>query len=746
MVGIGMRRIGRYGTATGAVLLTLALSVGVAHAEPPIVTIATPSPGTVTNESPTTFAGSTDDPLDAVSVVLSREGSPPQEEMTFPVGNSWTVQANLGDGTYSAVARQTDSGTLEEGASAEVTFTLDTVKPDLTLNSVGSPTDDPTPTFGGNAGEGTGEASPDGPVRVEVLSGPTPVVAEDVGVSSGAWSYTVPSELPDGEYTVQVTQQDQAGNKTEKSATFVVDTAAPQVSLAALESVIADATPGFHGGAGTATGDASTVKLVIYAGTAASGTVVQHLETSRSGASWSATSSKSMADGTYTAIAEQADSAGNLGKSEPSTFTIKTKGPAISLDPLGSYTNRSLPVFSGELGTAQHDLAEVTLEIFSGTAALGKPIGTAEATVDGTRWTAVATSPLVDGQYTAVARQRDEANNVGVSIARTFTVDTQAPQPTLSAPAESAGLEPVSGSAGTAQGDRLQVTAELFAGATTEGAPVETITVNQSTGAWTATFAGLAPGQYTVIARQSDEAGNTGFSPPQSFIVSAPPAAPAPARPTPPAASFTWLPSTPTVGQSVSFVSKSTDVSSPITGFGWDMAGNGPFVAGGPLTTASFATAGTHTVRLQVSDALGQSSTVAEAVAVAPRPLTLMQPFPIVRIAGAETHGGARIKLLSVQAPPAAKIAVSCHGRGCKTKAETRVVTASTKRRPGAITLAFPRFQRALGAGAVLQIRVTRSGEIGKYTSFTIRRGKLPLRVDACLRPTSTRSIPCPSQ
>ena len=179
------------------------------------------------------------------------------------------------------------------------------------------------------------------------------------------------------------------------------------------------------------------------------------------------------------------------------------------------------------------------------------------------------------------------ANPAGVSETTTFTVDTTAPQPTLSAPAESTGLETVSGSAGTANGDRPQVTAELFAGSTPEGGPIETITVieNQSTGAWSATFAGLAPGQYTVIARQSDEAGNTGFSAPQTFTVSAPPAAPAPAGPMPPVASFTWLPATPTVGQSVSFVSKSTDISSPITGFGWDVAGNGPFVPGGPLTT-----------------------------------------------------------------------------------------------------------------------------------------------------------------
>jgi len=259
------------------------------------------------------------------------------------------------------------------------------------------------------------------------------------------------------------------------------------------------------------------------------------------------------------------------------------------------------------------------------------------------------------------------------------------------------------------------------------------------------TFAGLAGGRYTVIARQSDEAGNTGSSAAQSFTVTAPPA---PAAPSPPVASFTWVPQTPTVGQSVSFVSKSSDASSAITGYGWDFAGSGPFTPGGALMTATFSTPGAHTVRLQVSDANGLSSTVAETLQVAPRAPTLMQPFPIVRIAGAETSGGARIKLLTVQAPAGAKVAISCKGRGCKTKSETRVASASSKSnsRSGAITLAFPRFQRRLGAGAMLQIRITKSGQIGKFTSFKIRRRKLPVRVDACLRPPSASPSPCPSQ
>jgi hypothetical protein len=118
-----------------------------------------------------------------------------------------------------------------------------------------------------------------------------------------------------------------------------------------------------------------------------------------------------------------------------------------------------------------------------------------------------------------------------------------------------------------------------------------------------------------------------------------------------------------------------------------------------------------------------------------------------VRIAGSETSSGARIKLLSVQAPPATKVGVVCKGPGCKTKAESRIARASSKSRSkaGAIVLNFPRFQRALRAGAVLQIRVSKAGEVGKFTSFTIRRNKLPTRIDACLRPTSSNPSPCPT-
>jgi large repetitive protein len=846
--GSGIGRIGRYGAGICAALVVLALSPAAAQAEPPTVTIAAPSPGALTNESSTTFLGSTNDSLDSVTVDIYQGtgtgGARIREELAVPTGSEWSVKAQplLPDGTYTAVAQQ---GAVEVGFSAEVTFTVDATAPAVTLDAVAPATNTSTPSFEGSAGTAPGDAET---VSVTVFAGSSAggqeAAAGVATVHSGRWSFTSPA-LSDGTYTVQASQGDDAGNvETSAAGTFRVDTAAPApLSLNAVPAVFATATPSFggaggqetgdgavrvvidgklageaavsngswalaspqlsngnhtvraeqvdeagnvsttstasfrvdtsapaptiagpksgevlksslvefHGGAGSATGDSPEITVEVFSGES---TAVENLEqsftASRSGSSWSSGSSgPRLSNGTYTVRVKQLDSVGNTGVSPTVTFVVDSPAPSVTLNELPRFTADATPSFSGSADTTAEAKPEVTLKVWRGTSASGSLAEFASGPASVGAWSLGLAEPLPDGTYTAQAEQPPVAKNqAGVSETTTFTVDTQAPQPTLSVPGGSTGLETVSGSAGTAPGDRRQVTAELFSGGSAEGAAIETITVLDSAdGTWSATFAGLGGGQYTVLARQSDEAGNTGSSAAQSFTVSSPPP---PAGPSAPVASFTWVPQTPTVGQSVSLVSKSTDASSAITGYGWDLSGGGPFAAGGSVMTTTFATPGAHTVRLQVIDANGLSSTVAETIQVAPQALTLMQPFPIVRIAGAETSGGARIKLLTVQAPTGAKVAVSCKGRGCKTKNETRLATASSKSkgksRAGAITLAFPRFQRTLGAGAMLQIRITKSGQIGKFTSFKIRRRKLPVRVDACLRPPSTAPSPCPSQ
>jgi hypothetical protein len=360
-------------------------------------------------------------------------------------------------------------------------------------------------------------------------------------------------------------------------------------------------------------------------------------------------------------------------------------------------------------------------------------------------WSAVAES-LADGSYTAQAIQKTPpplGKQVGQSEPVPFTIDTTPPSVTIATPANgstsSRGSQLIGGSAGTAAGDLPTIMIRLFAGGSSAGhAPLETLVVQASGGSWSATFGGLAPGTYTAQAAQGDQAGNTGVSAPVTFTVASP-------APPPPIASFKWFPAAPRVGEAVSLVSSSTDSFSPLTGFAWALTGVGPFTPGTPVLTTSFATAGNHVVRLQVTDGEGRSSVATESVPVSGRPLVLMQPFPIVRIAGNVTARGASIRLLTVQAPPAAKVTVTCAGKGCVTKAESRIATSSAKSRAGAVTLSFRRFERSLPGGVLLQIRVTKPGEIGKFTSFAIRRGKLPVRSDACLPPAASKPIPCPA-
>jgi hypothetical protein len=91
-----------------------------------------------------------------------------------------------------------------------------------------------------------------------------------------------------------------------------------------------------------------------------------------------------------------------------------------------------------------------------------------------------------------------------------------------------------------------------------------------------------------------------------------------------------------------------------------------------------------------------------------------------------------------------ARIAVSCRGHGCPTKRED-TTAFSSERKAGMALVDFRRFQTVLAGGVVLEIRIFKAGEIGKYTRFTIRRDRLPERVDTCLGPAGGKPLVCPS-
>lgn len=526
------------------------------------------------------------------------------------------------------------------------------------------------------------------------------------------------------------------------------------------------------------------VTLEIYEGGSATGSPVQTLgmlapvEIAPLEGSWEVTPTMALAQGQYTAVAEQTDTASEppeLGTSAPVTFTVDTTPPAVSIEAVPSPTKDAEPTLTGDAGVEAGDDATVAVKVYQGETVGGAVVqSTTDAPVIGGEWS-YTVPRLADGTYTAQAEQADEAGNTGTSAPVTFTVDTTPPKVTLTSPAhgssESGSSQAVSGSAGTAEGDQPGITIQLFAGSTTTGQALEAITVQASKGGWSATFGGLNPGTYTARAEQRDDAGNIGYSAPATFTLTAavvmpptqpsqpettpmppattpeqsPPAA-TPSTQSPPAASFQWFPSAPHTGESISLVSTSTDAASPIAGFAWSLAGNGVFNTGAPAITAAFAAPGDHVVQLRVTGADGLTSVATETIPVTSPVLTLMQPFPVVRIAGSDSSSGARISLLTVEAPVGTQVEITCRGHHCPSRSESRVVVASRGGgKAGTVVLTFARFERSLQAGVVLEIRVSKQGEIGKYTSFAIRRGRLPVRVDACVEPADPKPISCPA-
>jgi hypothetical protein len=119
------------------------------------------------------------------------------------------------------------------------------------------------------------------------------------------------------------------------------------------------------GAAGNATGDSTTVTLAVFSGPAATGTPVLTRAVTRSAATWS-TSVTTLGQGTYTAQATQADSAGNTTTSTPHTFTIDTAAPTRVSIAAANGTGTSGHLDSGDTITFTYSEPMLASSVLSG--------------------------------------------------------------------------------------------------------------------------------------------------------------------------------------------------------------------------------------------------------------------------------------------------------------------------------------------------------------------------------------------
>ncbi|CRE96516.1 non-fimbrial adhesin SiiE [Salmonella enterica] len=263
-------------------------------------------------------------------------------------------------------------------------------------------------------------------VTVEVQHGGTKEVLTATKDATGNWSVTPTGTWADGDYTLTVRVEDEAGNEKNSAAlTVTVDT---QITIDVIELVndngipgdnmTNDAHPQFRV---TVPGDVNEVSLSIDGGV----TWVKATQSATPGV-WNYTWPGTVPDGDYTLNVKATDNAGNT-VTETLHFTIDTtlSTPVIVLDSADdsgvhgdNMTNHTQPTFA--LQHIDDDAVRVTVSVEHGGVTT-----TFDATKDAGGWTFTPTGAWADGDYTLSVSVEDKAGNTSHSASLTVTVDTQ---------------------------------------------------------------------------------------------------------------------------------------------------------------------------------------------------------------------------------------------------------------------------------------------------------------------------------
>ena len=360
----------------------------------------------------------------------------------------------------------------------------------------------------GASGSGNGSISPGSPVTV--APGGTLVLA----VADASTLYSTSCD------------------ETDVTLSLAITATPPPVTLTspANGSTISGARPTFAGAAGNAFGDTSQVTVRVYSGSSPAGTPVQTLTTTASGGGYSVVPTSALADGTYTAQAEQDDIASpvDAGLSPPATFTLANGAPpAVTLKSPGSQVLATgTPTFTGTAGTAAGDSA-VELAIYSGSSASGAPLRVLNGSVNSHGAFSIQVEPaLPNGDYTAVAGQSGPGGAVGISSSVTFSVSVVFTPSSLALTQPAAGSSVAqsnvlfTGTAGNAPGDSNTITVSLYKGSSTSGQLLGTLTIPANGSTWSGTWPKtLALGFYTAQASQVGGSGQTNLTPPHTFLI-----------------------------------------------------------------------------------------------------------------------------------------------------------------------------------------------------------------------------------
>jgi hypothetical protein len=333
----------------------------------------------------------------------------------------------LDDGTHTFRVMSEDKVGNRGSSPASFNWTVDSVAPTTTIDSLTDSNDNPI-TTGGNSSSNS---------AVIIFSGIDTGGNEGQGVginhfecSFDGESFTICStplelsELDDGAHTIEIRSFDNVGNNDRSPASFIwtIDTVQPNTSI----------TSAFDGNRNTVTagGNTSSTSMTFAFSGTDRGSGIDHFECSLDGAPFDLCASpvllNDLADGSHALEVRAEDNVVNLDSSPASfNWTIDTSAPTTSIDSVVDNNKNSL---TNNSGTRSNSITFT----FSGTDAGEAEIKRFECSLDNSDFV-TCTSPFAfpivsDGSHTFRVRAEDNSGNKDATAELfTWNVDTTPP-------------------------------------------------------------------------------------------------------------------------------------------------------------------------------------------------------------------------------------------------------------------------------------------------------------------------------
>ena len=455
---------------------------------------------------------------------------------------SYSIKANLSDAAGNAAPTATQAIAIDETAPSIAITT-----PVAGDNIINKSEATAGVTISGTATAGS--AAINGQTATITIVDSTNAVKDTytATVNNGTWSVNVTAAqaqaLADGSYSIKANLSDAAGNAAPTTTQVIaLETIAPTVAISTAGTTTNQATQTISGTVTAAAGEAAVGATVTLFDSVNGGPATQiGTATVGAGGTWS-TSVTLSGNGSHSIVAQDTDTAGNLGGSTAVVFTLATTAPSVAI---------TAPVAGDNIINKAEAAAGVTI---SGTATAGSAAingqtatitivdstnavkDTYTATVTGGTWsvnvTAAQAQALADGSYSIKANISDAAGNAAPTATQAITIDETAPSIAITTPV--AGDNIINKSEATAG---VTISGTATAGSAAVNGQTATITIVDSTNAvkdtYTATVnngtwsvnvtaaqaQGLADGSYSIKANLSDAAGNAAPTATQAIAI-----------------------------------------------------------------------------------------------------------------------------------------------------------------------------------------------------------------------------------